>query len=109
MLGTTPPEYIRRVAHLFGGVCDRRASKNRRPRESEMHYERPKRAQYGEYKSTIAGLEEGMDVDIALQVDGSRHTLTVDTRATLLDALRERLGITTVSYTHLTLPTNREV
>jgi xanthine dehydrogenase YagT iron-sulfur-binding subunit len=35
-----------------------------------------------------------MDAEIGLQVDGQRHTLTVDTRTTLLDALRERLGVT---------------
>jgi xanthine dehydrogenase YagT iron-sulfur-binding subunit len=35
-----------------------------------------------------------MDVEITLRVDGSEHRLTVDTRTTLLDALRERLGIT---------------
>jgi xanthine dehydrogenase YagT iron-sulfur-binding subunit len=37
-----------------------------------------------------------MDVEIMLRVDGSEHRLTVDTRTTLLDALRERLGITSV-------------
>jgi xanthine dehydrogenase YagT iron-sulfur-binding subunit len=35
-----------------------------------------------------------MDVEISLRVDGQEHRLTVDTRTTLLDALRERLGIT---------------
>jgi xanthine dehydrogenase YagT iron-sulfur-binding subunit len=35
-----------------------------------------------------------MDARITLDVDGERHTLTVDTRTTLLDALRERLGVT---------------
>ena len=35
-----------------------------------------------------------MDAEITLRVDGSDHRLTVDTRTTLLDALRERLGIT---------------
>lgn len=34
-----------------------------------------------------------MDVEIALRVDSSDQTLTVDTRTTLLDALRERLGV----------------
>ncbi len=33
-------------------------------------------------------------MEIALRVDGTRHRLVVDTRTTLLDALRERLGIT---------------
>ncbi|MDQ1103691.1 2Fe-2S iron-sulfur cluster-binding protein [Nocardioides zeae] len=35
-----------------------------------------------------------MDADIALTVDGERCAVTVDTRTTLLDALRERLGVT---------------
>lgn len=35
-----------------------------------------------------------MDVEIALQVDGTRYRLVVDTRTTLLDAMREHLGIT---------------
>ena len=34
------------------------------------------------------------NVEITLRVDGREHTLVVDTRTTLLDALRERLGIT---------------
>jgi len=37
-----------------------------------------------------------MDIEITLRVDGSEHRLQVDTRTTVLDALRERLGITTV-------------
>jgi xanthine dehydrogenase YagT iron-sulfur-binding subunit len=35
-----------------------------------------------------------MDYAITLRVDGAVHRLTVDARTTLLDALRERLGIT---------------
>ena len=35
-----------------------------------------------------------MDVDITLRVDGTEHRLAVDTRTSVLDALRERLGIT---------------
>jgi xanthine dehydrogenase YagT iron-sulfur-binding subunit len=35
-----------------------------------------------------------MDVEITVRVDGSEHRVTVDSRTTLLDALRERLGIT---------------
>jgi len=35
-----------------------------------------------------------MDVEVMLRVDGTEHRLVVDTRTTLLDALRERLGIT---------------
>ncbi|WP_122818436.1 2Fe-2S iron-sulfur cluster-binding protein [Nocardioides pantholopis] len=34
-----------------------------------------------------------MDADITLTVDGERRSVTVDTRTTLLDALRERLGV----------------
>jgi xanthine dehydrogenase YagT iron-sulfur-binding subunit len=37
-----------------------------------------------------------MDVEITLRVDGLEHRLDVDTRTTLLDALRERLAITSV-------------
>jgi len=35
-----------------------------------------------------------MDSDITLVVDGTPHTVSVDTRTTLLDAMRERLGVT---------------
>ena len=35
-----------------------------------------------------------MDVEITLRVNGAAHRLAVDTRTTLLDALRERLGLT---------------
>ena len=35
-----------------------------------------------------------MEQEITIHVDGTEHRLTVDTRTTLLDALRERLGIT---------------
>ncbi|GAA4831149.1 (2Fe-2S)-binding protein [Saccharopolyspora rosea] len=35
-----------------------------------------------------------MEAEITLTVDGTAHRLTVDTRTTVLDALRERLGIT---------------
>ena len=35
-----------------------------------------------------------MDTEITIRVDGEEHRLTVDTRTTLLDALRERLGNT---------------
>ena len=35
-----------------------------------------------------------MDLEITLRVDGGEHPLVVDTRTTLLDALRERLGMT---------------
>jgi xanthine dehydrogenase YagT iron-sulfur-binding subunit len=35
-----------------------------------------------------------MELEITLQVNGTARQLTVDTRTTLLDALRERLGLT---------------
>jgi xanthine dehydrogenase YagT iron-sulfur-binding subunit len=35
-----------------------------------------------------------MDAQVTLRVDGEQRSLTVDTRATLLDVLRERLGVT---------------
>jgi xanthine dehydrogenase YagT iron-sulfur-binding subunit len=35
-----------------------------------------------------------MELEITLRVNGAAHRLTVDTRMTLLDALRERLGLT---------------
>jgi xanthine dehydrogenase YagT iron-sulfur-binding subunit len=35
-----------------------------------------------------------MEVEVNIRVDGTPHRLTVDVRTTLLDALRERLGIT---------------
>lgn len=35
-----------------------------------------------------------IDVEVDIRVDGTGHRVTVDTRTTLLDALRERLGIT---------------
>ena len=35
-----------------------------------------------------------MEQEITIRVVGTEHRLTVDTRTTLLDALRERLGIT---------------
>ena len=35
-----------------------------------------------------------MEREITIKVDGTEHRLRVDTRTTLLDALRERLGIT---------------
>lgn len=35
-----------------------------------------------------------MDAEITMTVDGTEHRFTVDTRTTVLDALRERLGVT---------------
>jgi xanthine dehydrogenase YagT iron-sulfur-binding subunit len=37
-----------------------------------------------------------MEASITLRVDGEERSLRVDTRTTLLDALRERLGVTSV-------------
>jgi len=37
---------------------------------------------------------EAVEVEVSLQVDGRQRRLTLDTRTTLLDALRERLGVT---------------
>jgi xanthine dehydrogenase YagT iron-sulfur-binding subunit len=34
------------------------------------------------------------DADVTLRVNGAEHLLTVDVRTTLLDALRDRLGLT---------------
>jgi xanthine dehydrogenase YagT iron-sulfur-binding subunit len=34
------------------------------------------------------------DIDVVLRINGTEFDLTVDTRTTLLDALRERLGLT---------------
>ena len=34
------------------------------------------------------------DVEVTLRINGSEHRLTVDVRTTLLDALRERIGLT---------------
>jgi len=35
-----------------------------------------------------------MDVEIAVRVDGADHRLVIDARTTVLDLLRERLGVT---------------
>jgi xanthine dehydrogenase YagT iron-sulfur-binding subunit len=35
-----------------------------------------------------------VEVEVTLRVDGTEHRLVVDTRTTLLDALGERLGVT---------------
>jgi xanthine dehydrogenase YagT iron-sulfur-binding subunit len=35
-----------------------------------------------------------MDTDVTLRINGSGHAVTLDTRVTLLDALREHLGLT---------------
>jgi xanthine dehydrogenase YagT iron-sulfur-binding subunit len=43
-------------------------------------------------ESPPAGAE--VETPVALEVNGATHTLQLDTRATLLDTLRERLGLT---------------
>jgi xanthine dehydrogenase YagT iron-sulfur-binding subunit len=35
-----------------------------------------------------------MDAQVSLWVDGERHSVTLDTRTTLLDLMRDRLGVT---------------
>src|SRR3954451_21162209 len=35
-----------------------------------------------------------MELSVTLRVNGATHQLSIDTRTTLLDALRERLGLT---------------
>jgi xanthine dehydrogenase YagT iron-sulfur-binding subunit len=42
------------------------------------------------------GTVAGMDSTVTLTVDGTSHEVDVDTRTTLLDALRERLGVHSV-------------
>jgi len=37
-----------------------------------------------------------MEIEVTLRVDGSEHRLAIDPRTTVLDALRERLGVTSV-------------
>ena len=49
---------------------------------------------------------------VSTVVNGDAVEYVCDGRETLLDVLRNRLGLIgakAVSYTHLTLPTNREV
>ena len=46
----------------------------------------------GNYRPAEAGPLDAVQADITLRVDGETCELTVDTRTTLLDALRERLG-----------------
>jgi xanthine dehydrogenase YagT iron-sulfur-binding subunit len=41
-----------------------------------------------------AGTEPPPDVEVALRINGKRHRLTLDPRTSLLDALRERIGLT---------------
>jgi xanthine dehydrogenase YagT iron-sulfur-binding subunit len=51
-----------------------------------------KLARSGVPEDRRAGVKEDiMDVEIRLRVDGSEHLITVDTRTSLLDVLRERM------------------
>ena len=43
---------------------------------------------------TETGKSAGRSVDVALSVNGRQHSLTIDSRTTLLDALREHIGLT---------------
>src|SRR6266699_3045486 len=45
-------------------------------------------------RNATKGDTSTMDLEITLRVNGATYQLSVDTRTTLLDALRERLGIT---------------
>jgi xanthine dehydrogenase YagT iron-sulfur-binding subunit len=45
-------------------------------------------------RSPSAGAAGATAVDVGLTVNGTRHDLTLDPRTTLLDALREHLGLT---------------
>ena len=42
----------------------------------------------------VPGRASGAAIDAALRINGRRHELRLDPRATLLDTLRERLGLT---------------
>ncbi|MGW0523272.1 (2Fe-2S)-binding protein [Crossiella sp. NPDC003009] len=54
----------------------------------------PATAVAAEAKSTVDGVASGASVEITLRVNGADHPVTVEPRVTLLDALRERLGLT---------------
>lgn len=41
-----------------------------------------------------SGKTVGRNVDVALSINGRQHSLTIDSRTTLLDALREHIGLT---------------
>jgi xanthine dehydrogenase YagT iron-sulfur-binding subunit len=48
----------------------------------------------GAAESTAAALDPSLPVDVTLQVNGITKPLNVDARTTLLDALREHIGLT---------------
>jgi xanthine dehydrogenase YagT iron-sulfur-binding subunit len=41
-----------------------------------------------------SGKSAGRNIDVGLSVNGRQHSLTIDSRTTLLDALREHIGLT---------------
>lgn len=55
-----------------------------------MHYE----TRANEAAPAVVHPENIHQVDVRLRINGSEHALTVDSRTTLLDALRDRLGLT---------------
>jgi xanthine dehydrogenase YagT iron-sulfur-binding subunit len=53
------------------------------------------RSRGAESRDTVGNRQgSAAEVEIGVRVDGTAHTIVVDTRTTLLDALRERLGNT---------------
>jgi xanthine dehydrogenase YagT iron-sulfur-binding subunit len=48
----------------------------------------------GATESTAAALDPSLPVDMTLQVNGTAKSLSIDARTTLLDALREHVGLT---------------
>src|SRR5216683_7511815 len=53
-----------------------------------------KQSCHSDARNATKGETDTMDLEITLWVNGATHQLSVDTRTTLLDALRERLGLT---------------
>ena len=50
----------------------------------------------GAAENTAAALDSSLPVDVALQVNGTAKSLNIDARTTLLDALREHIGLSQV-------------
>ena len=48
----------------------------------------------GAAESTAAAVDPSLPVDVTLQVNGAAKSLNIDARTTLLDALREHIGLT---------------
>src|SRR6266849_5739527 len=53
-----------------------------------------KQSCHSDARNATKGDMSTMDLEITLRVNGATYQLSVDTRTTLLDALRERLGLT---------------